>query len=279
MRLWIDDSGEKEYGPKTSRFFVYCGVAVAKEDEERVCQAFGDLKNWHFYPHRDVEAKSNWLRIPNERERRYKVPYGISDAGLDSFTQVFYKWLLDQPVTLLAAVIDKHLMLERYGDKAYYASATAYQLLLQRYQFFLQDKGRREGELVLDDMMGRTPKGNPHRKLLLEQHEKLKRHGCNLTGTRFERIAGWIRFGGSHHHPLLQVADLCAYNVHRQFRQYFAEWDRTTPIDQLPLYEGFDLISSKFRMSPTRVVEGFGIVKFPRNRPPGHQSKWVFGGP
>lgn len=32
-RVYIDDSGEKEYGANTSRYFVYPGVVISAADE------------------------------------------------------------------------------------------------------------------------------------------------------------------------------------------------------------------------------------------------------
>jgi hypothetical protein len=112
--------------------------------------------------------------------------------------------------------------------------------------------------------MGVTPKGNPHRKLLEAQHAQLVKNGSRFIGRmRLDRVAPWVRFGGSHHHALLQVADLCAYNVMRQFRVYpdVSSFQRTGC--RSPKYEYFETILPMFRCSPTGRIDGYGVVKFP----------------
>jgi hypothetical protein len=262
VRLWIDDSGEKEYGEKTSRFFVYCGVAVERALEDQVVESFNAMKEL-LWGTTLPEAKSNWLRRPDEWARRYKEPYGLLDEEIGAFSRSFYRWLNQQPLTILAAVVDKELMMQKYGGNAHYPSATAYEFLLQRYQMFLKDRRIAEGEVVMDDTAGRTPKGRYHRDLLIKQHQQIIKHGSRLVTMRLDRVADRIKIGGSHHYPLLQVADLCAYNVMRQFRAY-PDTNSLAVGAPVPMYEYFARILPKFRCAPSGRVDGYGVVKHPK---------------
>ena len=70
FRIYIDDSGEKEYGPKTSRHFVYAGCVVAAERENDIVSQLQQHKMETFGT-TAVEIKSNWVRQPEERQERY----------------------------------------------------------------------------------------------------------------------------------------------------------------------------------------------------------------
>lgn len=75
--LYIDDSGTKEYavsardyGTKgNSRYFVFGGVLIQITEAGRLIERIKTLKSVLFGTDR-VEIKSNWLRIPKEREAR-----------------------------------------------------------------------------------------------------------------------------------------------------------------------------------------------------------------
>ena len=61
---------------------------------------------------------------------------------------------------------------------------------------------------------------------------------------------------------MLQVADVVAYNVYRQFRQYGEEWERQG-LSILPAYDWFLRIAEKFRRGPDGRIQGFGVGKIP----------------
>jgi len=84
FRIYVDDSGEKEYGSKTSRYFAYAGVVVDRAVEEAISAEIDRLKTGTFGT-AQVEIKSNWIRIASERKRRYLEPFKISDQDLNAF--------------------------------------------------------------------------------------------------------------------------------------------------------------------------------------------------
>ena len=266
-QIYLDDSGQKEYHPATSRYFVYGGPMVEATEEAMIAQRFADLKE-RVFGDPTVEIKSNWMRQPYERRSRYLDPYGLSNKDFDAFVEEWYELMSSDDLTYLAAVIDKPQMLARYGDP-WYASATAYQFLLQRYELQMRQR-QAMGRVRMDDMTGSTPSQNEWRTLLCNHHVLLKKNGCRITKLTFGHIADTIRFGDSALFDLLQVADVAAYNVYRQFRSYGDEWDRTDA-DNVTLYPWFDRILSRFAKSPRGVIEGWGIVKWPSER----KSRWV----
>lgn len=261
IRAYIDDSGEKEYGDRTSRHFVYGGLLVASEDEAAIEGAIRAAKI-RVFGREDVELKSNWVRVPKERERRYLRPFGITAEELDDCVEALYSIFDDPRVSLLASVIDKRLMRERYGERAYYPSSYGYRLLLQRVQRHCAALGR-VGSVTIDDMSGASPANNQWRDLLKAEHRRLKRDGCDHTKLRFDNITESLRFADSSRFHLLQAADFVAYNVLRQFRNYGEDWDAGPTCR---VYQPFARMLPRFLASRERVFDGYGIVKFPSPR-------------
>lgn len=268
VRIFLDDSGQKEYGPATSRYFVYAGAIVETANEDAVSERFADLKARVFGDPK-VEIKSNWMRQPKERRKRYLDPYGVSGAKFDAFVEDWYDLMSSDDLSYLAAVVDKPQMRARYDKAAWYPSATAYRFLLQRYQLELQKRGRL-GHVRVDDMSGSTPAHNQWRDLLRNQHRRLKADGCSITKLTFGNVADKLTFGNSARFDLLQVADVVAYNVYRQFRDHGDEWDRQDS-EHVPIYPWLGRVLPRFVMGPDNRLEGWGIVKWPSDR----KSRWV----
>jgi hypothetical protein len=122
-----------------------------------------------------------------------------------------------------------------------------------------------EGEVhvTIDSMSGATPAGNQHLDNLRRQHESLKKRGSALRkGMTFDRIGG-VAFRDSKLDERLQLADLVAYAIYRQFVDHSPEWE--DPSKPLLTYEYLERIATKFRNQGGR-IQGYGIIKFPRER-------------
>jgi Protein of unknown function (DUF3800) len=122
--------------------------------------------------------------------------------------------------------------------------------------------------VTVDDISGKTPKHHEYKELLSKHHDQLRQRGSTLVRSlSFSCVHGPVRFMNSQHSDLIQVADLAAYNVHRQFRDFGTEWETAgEPGVPLPTYPYFERISAKFRKDTRGRVQGFGIVKFPLRR-------------
>ena len=259
-RMYVDDSGEKEYGPQTSRHFVYAGVVLAVADEP-ACVAELVAAKMECFGRSDVELKSNWLRMPHERARRYLSINGVTEEKLTAMVDRVYGWASKaEALQLVAAVIDKPQMLDRY-TRPWYAPTTAYQFLLQRYQRHLARRGGL-GQVTVDDMDGASPAHNQWRDLMRAHHRRLKKDGCQLTKLRFDNVTDDFRFGDSAKFEMLQLADFVSYNVLRQFRTHGETWDDPNQRD-LPMYDHLRLLLPRFMRGPANQLQGWGIVKWP----------------
>ncbi len=266
--MYVDDSGEKEYGAPTSRYFVYAGVVLAASDEPAFNAEIASAKQ-ECFGRTDVELKSNWLRIPHEREKRYLSLDGVTPEKLRAMVDRIYGWAAGADLRFVAAVIDKPQMLAKY-KVPWHPSTTAYLFLLQRYQLHLVQRGG-VGHITVDDMTGASPAQNQWRHLLRAHHKRLKQNGCPLTKLRFDNVAADFRFGDSARFELLQLADFVSYNILRQFRTYGENWDDPTQGD-LPMYPHLKLLLPRFMRGPEprNQLQGWGIVKWPQH----HAGRW-----
>lgn len=263
--VFCDESGQRDYGRGTDNFFVVSGVIVDDRDVDDLCNEIRGLKR-ALWGKPEAEIKSNWLRIPKERSKRYIDGLGLTQADIDGLMESLIKWIRRAPITFLAGVVDKRLMEEKYA-KPHYAGTVAYTLLLQRFQKFL-DKNDAEGAVEFDDPAGKSPGGHNWRDLLRRLHFKLRRQGCPYTGMEFEDVNG-IRFADSAESHFIQIADLLAYNVFRQFRDHGAVYD-DPDARSLPLYGPFADMSHKLDCSSGGVFAGYGVAKWPADV----RNKW-----
>ncbi len=88
--FYIDESGQREYGEKTSRYFVLCGLAVQDAHWKFLNDRINELKITYFRDPR-VELKSNWIRIPSLRSDHYLEKYNIHPNEFDEFMEKVYE--------------------------------------------------------------------------------------------------------------------------------------------------------------------------------------------
>ncbi|MDD5263559.1 MAG: DUF3800 domain-containing protein [Candidatus Bipolaricaulis sp.] len=265
--LYVDDSGTKEYavgtrkyGRGNSRYFVYGGVLIRIADSGRLSERLITLK-LECFGDDTVEVKSDWLRIPKERKLHYLEPYGLTDEKLDIFVSDFYGAVIQTDLLLIAAVIDKVHMQEDYPPNPWYPPAVAYEILAQRVENELRGHG--VATVSIDDTSGATPHGNQYSENLRRHHARLISYGSALQrGFTFTSLGPRIKLVDSARSHMIQVADLVAYNVFRQFVEHGEEWE-TMGLGKLPTYDYFRRIAGKFRADSRGVIQGYGVIKFP----------------
>ena len=216
--IFVDESGEREYGDRTSAYFVYNGnilknknIRVVEEEIKKIKLAFFDDES--------VEFKSNWFRIPKERKKRYLEPHDLTETEFKIVTKEIYRVLKESPITIIASVIDKKLMIKKYRERAYNPSSFAYEILMERYQFYLSSVDG-YGKVIMDDISGKTPTGSQYKKLIKSLHPKIYSYGTTIQKVKIDRVPNPPSFWPSTKSNILQLSDICAYNVFRQFREY-----------------------------------------------------------
>lgn len=265
-KLFLDDSGNKDYAPDKvynfrggrSPYFVFGGLLLTPKAAGELVYKFRGMKIKYFGTFR-IEIKAHWLRRPNEREKRYLKPFSLSSEELGRFVDEMYDLIIASDLLLLACVIDKKAMAEKYMIP-HHPAGVAYDFVLQRAQREMNLQGGRVG-VTIDEMRGSTAAGNEHKVLLHRQHKRLLRFGTPLQSSfTFDRVMN-LDFRDSADSELLQLSDLVAYAVYRQFVDHGPDWgDRSKA---LPLYDYLARLIPKFRCGPRGRVQGYGIVKYP----------------
>lgn len=267
-KLYLDDSGTKEYvadrvyspGSGRTPYFGFGGILVRSGEAGALSRKLRSLKLEAFGTEQ-VEIKANWLRRREEREKRYLAPFKLTIQRLDTFVDAVYSMIGSSNVSLLASIVDKAAVQREYDSRAFYAPAIAYECIAQRVQLEMMACGGYV-HVTIDDMTGATPKGSQYRDNLERHHRLLRTSGSQLQrGKRMDRLEG-IAFTNSAADERIQLADLVIYCVNKQFTEHGAEWDGSG--DHLPVYAYLGRILGRFCRSPSGVVDGYGIVKFPR---------------
>jgi hypothetical protein len=266
-KLFLDDSGNKEYEPSgnyagsgRTPYFVFGGLIVTPDEAGSVSARMESLKIEAF-GQADVEVKANWLKRPTERQKRYLDPFGVSDDDLSRFTERVYDLIVSARIELLACVVNKQEVQQMYGHRSWYAPAIAYECVIQRLQLAMEACGG-YAHVTIDDMEGGSPKGRAWKDNLTAHHGTLLRGGSRLKrGMTIDRVVGkQPSFRDSAVDDRIQLADLVAYAVYRQFVDYGPEWEAGA--NSLPTYSYFERLAPKFRNQSGR-IQGYGIVKFP----------------
>ena len=282
-KIFIDESGSKDYinpysvefidnpplfkdYPKfwQDNYFVLCAVRIKQENIDSINCDINTLKNRFFKTH-SVEIKSDWLRNPFQRKKYYLVPYGINNEQLNDFGNQFIDIIAHYKHTLklFAVVFDKRY----YGDAKRQRDEgqpllKATQVLFERFQY-----SSGYNFVVFDQMESSL-------KLSHGQHDHIlniftKNKGMeSIYVNEYNKIVD-IKFKKSKQENFLQVADVCAYNIFRQFVEYGRDWSGTKKdkdgVSKMDGYPYFDRIRCNFAFHPFKPsqVRGVGLTCIP----------------
>lgn len=155
------------------------------------------------------EVKSTWLRIPKERESHSRFLHLLTDEERLRITETYYRQIAEQRMILFAVVIDKRCLRDHMTPELVHKKA--YELLLERIEHYLREyHPSHQGLIVIDDTQRQL-----NRAVALK-HAYFQREGN--VNVRFSHIVEYPFFTESTLSNGIQLADLCAYNVYRAFR-------------------------------------------------------------
>lgn len=272
-RLYLDDSGTKEYADDPaaysksggkSRYFVFGGFLAHVDALKGLHQQLLALKRIAFGTEL-IEVKANWLSYIPKRKSKYLGPYNMEEETLKTFEDLFYKAVTDADLTIFAAIVDKPQQQQAPGIEIY-PPALSYEYLMQRVVQHLKPPHRIK--VIIDHMDGATPYGNQYRVNLERQHKKLRKHGSRpQQHLNFAHLRDDVLFLDSRNSQFLQVADLIAYGVYKQFNEHGEKWENPEKdaggVCRLPICDRLEPFWPKFCQSPDGRVQGYGLVKTP----------------
>lgn len=281
-KVFIDESGKKEYlNPYAKEFvsnpplfkdysefwrdnyFVLCGVRVKQNNLRIINTQINNLKKRYFGTH-NVEIKSDWLRNPYQRKKHYLDVFNIKEEQLNKFGEDFVDIICNynKQLKLIAVVFDKRY----YGDAKRKTADGAplsktTQVLLERLQY------AGGYHIVVFDQMESSL------KLTIGHHNKIlnvfqKNEGMEkIYVDKYNKITD-IKFMKSSNENFLQIADICAYNIYRQFVEFGCEWFGKEKLKDgkstMHVYQYFNRIRCNFFFNPqTKQVRGIGLCCLP----------------
>jgi hypothetical protein len=256
--FYVDESGQREYNTKSSHYFTLVAVGVAEGNWRSINAAINDIK-LEYFGRADIEFKTHHLHRRELRERFYLKPHGLTPEMLTEAVNKLYNIIVDAPLTLFAAVINKRQMLSQYTTPEP-ATMLAYELLIERIEKFLGRCDDSPYGMIIHDLIVENAKS--HQQDIHDLHEKFQSRG-STSAQKIERIIEGVHFVPSHHSNFLQIADMVAYNTARQFEDHGQEWDAKVAPDKMKQYEWFGRILPKFDKSAQNKVRGYGIKKMP----------------
>ncbi|MCX6790916.1 MAG: hypothetical protein NTV62_01835 [Candidatus Gribaldobacteria bacterium] len=280
-KVFIDDSGQKKYKNPCSKdfienppvfkeyenfwrdnYFVLCGVRVKQDELGAINKSINKLKNYYFKTHK-VEVKSDWLRNPHKRKKNYLEKFDITSEKLNKFGEKFIDIISEnkEKLKIVAVVFDKRY----YGDAKRKKEEGSpllktTQLIFERIQY-----AGGYHILVFDQMESSL-------KVTVGQHNKIinifqKNAGMDkIFVDKYDRISD-IKFMQSCEENFLQVADVRAYNIYRQFVEFGRDWCGKNQKDGkvfMETYSYFDRIRCNFLFNLTKKqARGVGLTCVP----------------
>lgn len=158
----------------------------------------------------DYEIKSNWIRNAKERADHPFLSH-LDEGQLRGLVDAFYEQLGYHHMYVFAVVIDKR-HLRDYMDYTR-THRKAWELLLERIQFFMKSEHQKHQAVIVADDVTRQANLALAEKVVYLQEEGTS-SGCWLSN-----ISGLPLFTKSELSNGIQLADLCAYNIYRAFSQ------------------------------------------------------------
>lgn len=157
----------------------------------------------------DCEVKSTWLRIAKQREKESPFLHALTDKDRQRLVDCFFGQVGDHFMQIFAVVVDKrklhaHMDHEKLHKKAY-------ELLLERIEHFMAEYHPKHQAVIVMDDTDKTIN-----RAVSMKHAFFQREGNRLVD--FKHIVEYPFFTDSKLSNGVQLADLCAYNVYRAFR-------------------------------------------------------------
>lgn len=270
---FIDESGKKEYlhpyesyhtynpDPNNRKFWednylAVVSLLIPQVHIRNVAKTIIEIKKKYFNTP-SVEVKSSWLRFPIQRKKRYCQPFGVSEDKVKAFGEEMLSLFsqFQDEITIVACVFDKRYYRNRSEKDPFLCSM---QVVFERIEYMMQEQNA-NCTLVIDQLEDSLSIHTGRNNELFEVFI-----GIRHSGRRFIKEYAHIddiEFRKSKDDHLLQLADLAAYNVFRQFVDFGLQWEKGND-EPLPLYKGFQAILGNFRTKDDQ-LRGWGLCKLP----------------
>ena len=260
--LFIDDSGSKEWKTPYSRdfvihppartaqnlnfwrenYFVLAGIHITS-DTMATLNPVIDQEKLRVFGTKNVEMHSVNLRNPYKMKKEYLEKYDITLDQLRDFIENFwYQIYTDYDIQIISIIVDK-----RYFKNVRHEGKTPLEIAAEALFDRTELHPHKECSIIFDQMDSQI-KSHKHDQGKVFEIASTK---INLEDGKYKNKYSHtlVSFDNSANSNFLQLADIVAYNVWRQFVEYGDEWDNHSPEGEhreLPVYPYFERISNCF---------------------------------
>lgn len=154
----------------------------------------------------DCEVKSNWIRVPTEREKRSPFLHALHQDDMTRLTDSYFRQVTERNTVIMCSVIDKRFLHDHITHETLHMRACEF--LLERIQHYTREYHSKHHALIVMDDTSRQLNRDVAMK-----HASFQRAGNrNMT---FSEIVEYPFFTRSELSNGVQLADLLAYSVYR----------------------------------------------------------------
>ena len=226
--FYFDESGSRDPDvavdpatgqPRKDHLYVLLAVGVWEGQWRKLDRAISLVKleladharraGKGFFELADCEVKSNWVRNAKERAQRSPFLTALDAKDLTRLIDTFYAQLADRNAVVFAAIVDKRRLHPHVNHEILHKKA--YELVLERIEHFMTEYHPKHGALVVMDDTSRELN-----RAVAMKHAFFQRAGNQNVA--FRHIVEYPFFTASELSNGVQLADLCAYNVYRAFK-------------------------------------------------------------
>lgn len=247
---FIDESGTPPKPNKTDRvgYFVIAGLVMHEAQWHGISQ---DLSKLRGRPDFKVTGEIKWRYFGRDNNDADNSVAHLCVEKRDEFRSELFKILTRRKsVKIISCVASaKAAYATSYVSSPEDLYKYTYKAVSERFQYYLQDVSRTVGDtqlgIVVADHRGK------------QQDESMRRHHHGLVdreslfSSNYPNYVETLFLSPSHLSVGIQLADMVAGAIGRAFN---TEDKRFA-----------DELSPAFRKSPQGKIEGFGLVKFPKN--------------
>ena len=244
--LFIDESGTPPKPEKAAgQYLIIGGLIVPEGSWKGISADFNRLLK-----KRKIGGEIKWKFFGSGNTQPANPFQGMTRDEINEIrTELFAIITSRKSIKLIACVTDIEAAYKMDSivtqDDIY---CLTYKGVTERFQYFLQDASRTTGQTQLGIVVS-DHRMNSNDQSLRARHHQLLEERSSYTSD-YENIVETIFFAPSHVSVGLQLADMTAGAIHRYFQYGDSQHVR--------------VLVPSFRTSPTGQVDGYGIVKMPK---------------
>lgn len=216
--LYLDESGDSGWHPdhggnSNSRYFVYAGVIMTARQNYQIKHDLKEIMN-DYFSGADTRPEEIHYADAVHAKKEFSL---LSNDTLKNLRADIFDLILDIEPTLMATVVNKHRLKEKYGNYANPPKQYGFRATVDRFH----------KELVRTNSLGfvtmDAAEHNIDRKLRNLIYDALDT-GIKLPGADSEsdstlpRLMDTVTVSPSEMSPGIQLADTVAYQVHHHYR-------------------------------------------------------------